>query len=466
MAASGDAGPSASAYTALVRPSAPTLFGPRPASRARDPRRRVRLGALLLHLAFVGALAPGRPAGADPATAQNLLGRGHERLQEAERAWQQGRAEHARQLGLEAERLFQDALEQAPDHLPALMLAGQAAAFTGDVPRALAWAERYARRTAYGAKDPDLLYLRAFIAVVAQGDPETALAHLERMLAVNPRVRPMDRDLLAYGALLELGRRELKAKRNDLAVRHFQAAARVARRLGHPRKEVAALGNTAVALRRGDRFDEAAAILAQLKQSEPENPVWWWEMGLTYADQNRFDEAMPEYLRVLDLRAAGKTVAALDEELRMAWLRLGNCLRHVGGRPDNLARRAEFLARARDAFESFMREAPESSLGPKWMGVLLLQDLNAPHEAEPYFRRAYALDPTCDDALRYLIQIHEHHPPPPPDPPTDDPAVRAQIEASWRAPVAQWKAELEAQAQGRKRERDRREAETGTDGCM
>ncbi len=423
------------------------------------------LPALTCWVLLWSQVSPGALAG-DAATVENLARQGLGRLQDAERAWQEGRTADARVHGLAAETLFKDVLDQRSDHRVALMLAGQAASFAGEAQRAAQWADRLARSTPYGDRDPDLLYLRAFIDFIARGDPTGALQHLERMLAVNPRVRPVERDTLAYLALTEAGRRRLKKQEYDAAVQQFQASARVARRLGHTRKETAAMGNFGIALRLADRFEEAADVFSRLKEGDPENPVWWWQMGLNFADQNRFDEAMPEYIRVLDLRAAGKTNVELDDELKLAWLRLGNCLRHVGERPDNQARRTAFLQRAKESIENYMREAPESSLGPKWMGVLLLENFQNPHAAEPYFRRAYAIDPVCDDALRYMIQIHEQYPPPPQDPAPADEEARTQFEAAWRAPVAEWKRELEANQERHRATRDARDKNTGTDGCM
>jgi tetratricopeptide (TPR) repeat protein len=227
------------------------------------------------------------------------------------------------------------------------------------------------------------------------------------------------------------------------------------------------VGNSGIAMRRSDRFDEAEALFRALTERDPENPVWWWQLGLVYAEQSRFEDALPAYKRVVE-QLEGRPVGGseMDRELRLAWLRMGNSLRQVAAKPHNADKRAALLEKAEEAIRRFVAENPDSALGPKWMGVLLLESHGRPHDAEPWFRQAWELDRVCDDSLRYLIQIHEQHGPPPgPDGPRDPEAERRALEA-WRAPVAAWRKDLEENEEKRKKERERREDRDGSDGCL
>jgi tetratricopeptide (TPR) repeat protein len=419
------------------------------------------LGLLLL-------LAPGvawaRGGGRDQA-AENLLAQGAPLLQAAERSWRSGNLAVARTQAEEAERRFRDALQLSPGLSRAALLAGQAAVFAQAPDRAEKWLAHLSASSPRGPLDADALYLDAFIQLIAQRNAARAVARLEQMLALYPTLRAPERDTLYYAALDAHGRALLQRKDHGAAVRTFQTAARVARGMGQTRKENASLGNSGIAMRMGQRYEEAAEVFTALRAAEPRSPIWPWQLGLLHAQQGEWIPAITEYRKAIALRGSGAGTTEMDEEIKTAWLRLGNCLRQVSMQPEHAGRREELLQQALEAIRTFTREVPRSPLGPKWMGVLLIDDLGRPYEAEPWFRQAFEMDKDCDDSLRYLIQIHSHHPPPPlADSATEEEKERAL--AAWHEPLAAWQKDLLEHEEARRDARAARVDRDGEDGCL
>jgi len=452
---------------------APVPFRGRP-WRPRSPIRHGERGSLgrasaswLLALAALLLLPPAaqaRGSGKDQA-ARNLVAQGTPLLQAAERSWRSGNLAVARTQAEEAERRFRDALELSPGLPRVALLAGQAAVFGQAPDRAAKWLAHLAGSSPRGVLDADALYLDAFIQLLAHRNAARAVARLEQMLALYPGRRAPEHDMLYYAALDAHGRTLLQRQEHEPAIRAFQSAARVARGMGQTRKENAAMGNAAIAMRMSQRFEEAAEVFAVLRAAEPRSPIWPWQLGLVHAHQGQWIQAIREYRQVIELRGSGTGTPEMDEELKTAWLRLGNCLRQVSMLPEHAARREEILQQALDAIRQFTREAPRSPLGPKWMGVLLYDDLGRPYEAEPWFRQAFEMDKDCDDSLRYLIQIHTRHPAPPGEGEAT-PEERERALAAWREPLAAWEKDLRENEEARRQARQRREDRDGEDGCL
>jgi tetratricopeptide (TPR) repeat protein len=429
--------------------------------------RRSAIVCLLCVTGLLGASPAWARGGARVgAVTEHLLEKGFALLREAERAHFQKDADQARTFGQRAQRVFMDVIAQDPRETRAALLGGQAATFAGDLRSAVRWANMLRRISRLGEDDPDVHYLRAFIFVLGDNQPNRALQELRRMFALNPRARPIERDNLWYLALLNNGRNLLKADEPEDALAMFRSGARVARRLGNPTKEMTMQGNVGAALQRADRWIEATEVFRALAKRQPDSPLWHWQTAIALAGQSKFAEAVPPYREVIRLRAAGQSVPGMDKEMEFVHLRLGNCLRNLSERQREPKKRAALLEEAEQLIRHFVQLRPEVAVGHKWLGVLLYQQRELPYDALPHFHKAFELDPVCVDSLKYIIQIHEHYPPPPDQLPADDPAAAEAARKAWSAPIAAWKKDIEEGAARRKRILDQRERETGIDGCM
>lgn len=412
-----------------------------------------RLAILLTVVLGLGAL----PAHADPTTAMRLMERGVQELRRAEEAGKRSDTKLAMRYAREAEATFRSVLEIDPAEKRAALFAGQAAVFAKNLRGARNWANRYKALSPFGERDPDLHYLRALIDLRVGERPDWAIRHLQRMQAVNARARPARRDLLLWEALDRYGWLLIRTGDTDKALRQFQTAERIARRMGHPHKVKSSRANYAIALQRQNRNTEAQEIFQNLLNDDPKNIVWSLYLALNLHTQHKFEEAIPHYRRVVDQHKPGSGSPALEPDLRRARVRLGNCYRFAaqGAREPKL--RAKLLEDARKAIQAYIDLEPKDAIGPIWMGTLLFDDLEQPYAAEPYFVKAFALDPMCAQSLRRLIQIHEHYPPPP--------DASAEVKAAWKDPVAAWKKDLEENRSKRKAALDARRRKQGNTGC-
>ncbi len=415
-------------------------------------RRLLSCLLALTLLAAGGAPAEGRGAGA---VEQHLLERGVAALQRAEKAFFARDYDRAARHAREAETLFRDVLRQSPGQRQAAMLAGQAAVFGRQLPRAKEWVARYRALTPMGEGDPDLHYLRAFVDLLGEKHPARAVRSLQRMYSLNARARPRARDILWSLALSDLGRAYLEADKVEEAARQFATGARIARRLGDRRKEILMLGDLGTTYMRGDRFIEAAEIYEGLATLQPRYPLWTWRLGMALANQNRFADAAVKYRKVIALQESGaKVEKAHEAELAELPLRLGNCLRHLSSTELDAAKRAKMLDDAEERITSFVKTHPRDARGHKWLGVLDQENRERPYAALAHYKESFAIDPMCEDVLRRMVQIHARYP-----------APEGTDADAWKKTHAAMEKDLKEGAKRRKAERDRREALNGTTGC-
>ncbi len=411
------------------------------------------LGASLL-LAGISA-APARARGTDPAAVgRTLVERAYRLLRRAELQFARGDKAQARGPAKEAERIFRSVLDQEPRNLQAALLGGQAATLASDRRGAAVWVERYGRLSPSGRGDPDYHFLLAFVQLLGEERPERALRSLTRMYSLNPRARPVERDNLWYRALSAFGTRLMRAEKYEEAIVQFRLGARIGRRLGKRRYQLLMLANIGAALVQADRYIEATEIFEGLVKKEQANPLWRYRLALCHANQSRFAEAVPVYRKVLDLVAQGRADPAWMPELRQADLRLGNCLRHLAEQQGTPEQTARLYGEAEKHLRRYVTLAPDDSVGHKWLGVLLFENLGKPYEALPLLKKAFALDEICEDALRYMLQIRRRYPPP-----------AGTTNEAWQKPIAALEKDLRDGAQRRKAEKKRRVHQTGRDGC-
>lgn len=413
------------------------------------------LPACLLALVLgVVAAAPALARGGE-AVGQHLLEKGVTALQEAEKAFFVKDYDRAKRFGREAETLFADVLRQSPEQRQAAMLAGQAAVFAKEPARAKQWVGRYRSLTPQGEGDPDLHYLRAFVHLLADDNPGRALRSLQQMYSLNARARPRPRDTLWLLALSDLGRRYLEGGKSTEAARQFATGARVARRLGDRRKELLMLSDLGAAYMRGDRFIEATEVYESLAKLQPNYPLWHWRLGMCLANQNRFAEAAATYRKVIALQEAGhEAEKGHAEELDELPMRLGNCLRQLAGGEPDAEKRAALLDEAEARLEAFRKANPRDPRGHKWLGVLMQDDREKPYEALALYRKAFAIDPMCEDVLRRMIQIHARYP-----------APEGTDKATWKRTLEAMQKDLREGAERRQKELDARKDATGGTGC-
>lgn len=422
-------------------------------------RRRIPIVLLLL----LAASEPARARGGS--ITQNLLEKGHTELRRAELHFVAGESDKAQAAGRAAERLFEDAWAQGPGDIRVPMQGGQAAAFARDLGAATKWVNRLARMSHLGEGDPDVHFLSAFVHLIGARRPDRALRSLTRMYSLNPRLRPTERDNLWYMAHRDFGRAYMDGEKWDEAIAQFKSAARLARRMADRPRQLSMRGNIGMVMRRADRLIEAQEIFEALVREEPQDPLWHWHLGLTLAFQSKMADAIGPYREVIRLREAGRAAPGVKDELAGAYLRLANCLRQLAGRQREEARRVALLDEAQALLHRYQKEAPQSPLGHKWMGVLLFEDLELPYAALPHFHKAFELDEVCEDSLAYIIKIHERYPPPPGSLPKDDPAAAAEARKAWKAPIEGWKKNIREGAARRKKIREERVKRTGDGGC-
>ncbi|MDJ0522700.1 MAG: tetratricopeptide repeat protein [Planctomycetota bacterium] len=415
-----------------------------------------RFAAILCLLSVTALLpAPAWARGADAReVGRNLVQRGYQLLRRAEGRLARGDKERAARDAREAERIFATVLNQEPGNTQAALLGGQAATLAGDRRAAAQWVQRMARIAPAGMNDPDYHYLIAFVQLLGDKRPERALRSLTRMYSLNPRARPTERDNLWYRAVGEHGRNLVRAERHDDAITQFRLGARIAKRLGNRDYEFLMLANIGVTLVQADRYIEATEVYGGLAKAQPKNPLWRFRLAICNANQSRFAQAVPDYRQVIQMIEAGHTYPGWERDLGQVKLRLGNCLRHLAEQQRDPRRTAELYTESETLIRAYMKAAPKDSLGPKWLAVLLFENLNKPYEALPFFEQAFDMDPICDDVLRYILQIRRTFPPP-----------KGTTEKDWRGPIAKLTKDLEEGLQRRDAERKRRKRETGSNGC-
>jgi tetratricopeptide (TPR) repeat protein len=408
------------------------------------------LAALLL-VGAGAAPAAAHGGGTDPNT--DLLLRGHALLRKAEAAWLQGDAQRARGHALGAVRRFEDVLNRSPRNPTAAFLACEGMALAGDAPHALTWLQRYMEFTGRGATDPDANFLRAFVAIIAEKRPERGVRSLERMFSLAPQARATERDNLWVHALGDLGRQYMEAGKAAEAARRFATGVRIARRLGSRVQERIMLANLGAAYLRDERYIEAGEIYLSLTKAEPGNALWHYRYGSVLANQSKFAEAVKAYRGVLDLKAR-KAPSARDPEVDEVRMRVGNCLRWMADRERDPKRAAALYKQSREYLKVYVAAHPRDARGEKWLGFLLLDHFELPYEALPHLRKAFELDPACDDAERYLIQLMSRYGPP-----------KGTEPAAWKAELERLRKDWDANHDARDAEQRRRERLTGSRGC-
>ncbi len=413
--------------------------------------------AAILCLLCVTALtaAPAQARGTDAKeVGRNLLQRGYQRLRRSEGYLARDDKVRAAKEAREAERIFASLLKQEPRNVQAALLGGQAATLAGDLRLAARWVERLRLIAPGGANAPDYHYLIAFAQLIGEERPERAVRSLTRMFNLNPKARPVERDNLWYRALGDLGSRLVRAKQHEQAIVQFRLAVRIARRLGSRPHEYGMLANIGTALMESDRYLEATEVYEGLSKADKNNPLWHFRLAVCSANQNRFADAVPVYREVVRLIDAGHTYPGWEADIGMIHLRLGNCLRHLADQQRSPQRTAALYRDAETHIRRYIKQAPEESVGHKWLGVLLFENLNKPYEAYPHFAKAHELDPVCDDSLRNMVQILQRYPPP-----------KGTTAEAWSARNATLSKDLSDGAVKRKAARKAREDKNGHDGC-
>lgn len=413
---------------------------------------------LVVSLALVccAALVPARPAAADQ-TVDNLLRRGFKDLAEAQKAYTAGKRELQRKLAERASDYFVQARKLEPRALNVWFFGTQAAAFAGDQRSAVDWYNGYRSRTPKGINDPDLHFLQAFVYVFAGDNPDRAVAALTRMKAIDARRRAVERDTIAYIARLRWGNALMNQNAHHAAAKQFTEAARLSRRRGWVAKELAALGNSGIALKLATEYPRAVEIFDALIQRDPDSALWHWHKGLALGSQHKFDEAVSAYRTVIELRAKGSRTADHEAELDSVHLRLGNCQRLVaGGLAPGSKRRAELLTQAEKELKQFVKLRPKDARGYRWLGELYANDKEQPYDAIKAYEKAYELDWACGDVpLRGLVQMYTRNPPPPGTEP------EAERRAAWAKRLAELTKLRDDEAEKRTKELERRQRELG-----
>ena len=402
-----------------------------------------------------------------------LLQSAAQSLRMAEQKIMAGDAKSGARLAVQAERQFRDVINQSPNHRAAILGGCQAAAFAGSVQRAHRWISRLRAASSAPDRDPSVSFLMGFTALHAERRADQAVIHLTRARQLNPRAHAGARDHLLYEAFSHLGRRYLTAQKPQphAAAKQYGAAVEVAKRLRDVRKRAAALWNQASAFRRGGRSADAEALFKTLREEFPFDPRYHLEYALCAGEQSKYKEAATAFEEAIAVWERGGRKIGNPQQMRLAYLRLGNCLRYISeGLTDKAekdkVKKKEMLDRAKKMIRTYIQLEPSASQGHRWLGEILFEVEEKPYRAEPHFARAHRADPMCVESLERLIQIHELYPPPP-DATGSTPtaAKKAKAEKAWRAPIKAWKAYILESTKKRDAVLKERVRRFGFDGC-
>ncbi|MDJ0975907.1 MAG: hypothetical protein QNJ98_15725 [Planctomycetota bacterium] len=420
------------------------------------PRWPVALASLLL--VVVG------PAPAEASeTFESLLRRGETYLVQAQKAHTSGNRDLAQKLSAKAEDTLKAARRLNARDLRVWFLGCQAAAFRGDRTAAAAWYEGYRARTIHIANDPDLQFLQAFIYIFAADNPDRAIDSLTRMQSLDSRRRALQRDTLMYLARWHFGLALMRKEQNLAAVKQFSEAARVARRRGWQRKELAAMGNSGIALKLASEWKQAVALFDTLIARDPENILWYWHKGLAFGSEHKFADALPVYRKVMELLEKGLVHPQHKRDVEMVYMRYGNSLRQLAGRiTQDVKKRTAMLTEAETHLTRYTKLHPKDARGYVWLGELYFRELERPYKAIGMYEKALELDWVCGDVpLRSLVQIYTQNPP------MDGPGTQEEREEAWHKRRLALIKQRDEGADKRKAAREERERTSPehTDGC-
>jgi len=395
---------------------------------------------------------------------ENQVNKGMEYLEAAEKAYHAANRERQRELAYKAEKLFRAATSIRPRDTRAYFLGCLAASLAEDLERGQYWLKEFSQRSAYGKSDPDIYFLRAYLSYFGGKHPDAAIRYLETMYGLNARARARERDTIWYAALLMSADQLARKSDWDNALHRLKEAERIAQKRGWRTKVLAARGNYGIMLRRGSRLKESIEVLNGMVQSDPQSPIWYMQRGRSFAAELRWEEAIADYRKVLELLKTRAHAFRISDHQEVH-LRLGNCLRQTVKESTPPAQRDAIRKEALGLLKKYVELSPKDARGHKWIGAFYYEDLEQPYRAIPHYQKALDLDWACLSNLRDLIQIYTVFPPPPDQMPKDDPEAAAQVRAAWKRQLAAYQKDLADNTKKRAAEIKRRDEESGGDHC-
>jgi len=314
----------------------------------------------------------------------------------------------------EAISLLQRALEQDPDYAPAYAALGEAYWRLYELTRRAELVD-LARENCGKALALNELMSAAYVTLGiierGTGEPEKALADLQRAL---------DRDPRSADALRELGWTHLELGRPDRGEEALRRA------LALRSTDWATHNYLGLLLVRQERFEESEREFRRVIALNPEIPRGYSNLGVACYRQGKLDEAERMFRRSVEIRPTpaglanlgatlfylrryGETAealqkaVALDERNANAWLNLGRALFMSPGRREEAR---EPLERARVLFEEQLQ------VNARDAAVLInLADIRAmsgrTEEARKLAARAIELAPEDGDVLAVAAAIYE-----------------------------------------------------------
>ncbi len=146
---------------------------------------------------------------------------------------------------------------------------------------------------------------------------------------------------------------------------------------------------------RAQRFPEAEDLWRKMVEAAGGRDVDAISgLANTLSMQDRFDEAVVEFTRVLTLLEQGAMYG--NAGVPEARLRRGNCYRLLGR-----------LEEARVDLERYVAEHPDDHRGIHWLGMLWFDGYEDAAKAVPFFERAYRAAPWCEVYGTLLLQVYE-----------------------------------------------------------
>jgi len=146
---------------------------------------------------------------------------------------------------------------------------------------------------------------------------------------------------------------------------------------------------------RAQRFPEAEDLWRKMVEATGGRDVDSVSgLANTLSMQDRFEEAVVEFTRVLTLLEQGAMYGNVG--VPEARLRRGNCYRLLGRLDD-----------ARADLERYVQGHPDDHRGVHWLGMLWFDGYEDAAKAVPYFERAYRAAPWCEVYGTLLLQVYE-----------------------------------------------------------
>ena len=254
-------------------------------------------------------------------------------------------------------------------------------------------AEAEARPIAEGAASADAWSVLGSVAL-DDGNVGEALAHFGKSFEREPRFVP---------ALLGLGAAEMRDRRPEAALTHFEQASSLDPGNAEARQNMSAVlrelaaragdpGTRSELLRRADAEESQAMALGAQSGDSGSLANLHGLRGQRFLGEGRFPEALSEF----------REAARLEPQAARAYLGIGTVLATQADAETDAARRSSLIEGAIEAFEHALAVAPDDPTAHLNLGITYLRHRRDPEKVARHFREYLRLVP--DSPQRALME--------------------------------------------------------------